>query len=95
MKRWKYEEVKNFIENNSSCKLLSKEYKNIDTKLKFKCSCGNEFETTFDKFKSRNKRQCNECGKKILANKQKLSYEEVKQFIEVDSNSGCKLLSKE
>lgn len=95
MKRWKYEEVKNFIENNSSCKLLSKEYKNIDTKLKFKCSCGNEFETSFDKFKSRNKRQCNECGKKILANKQKLSYEEVKQFIEVDSNSGCKLLSKE
>ena len=95
MKRWKYEEVKNFIEENSKCKLLSEEYKNVDTKLKLKCSCGNEFETTFDKFKSRNKRQCNECSKKILANKKKLSYEEVKQFIEVDSNSGCKLLSKE
>lgn len=95
MKRWKYEEVKNFIEENSKCKLLSNEYINIDAKLKLKCGCGNEFETTFDKFKSRNKRQCNDCSKKILANKNKLSYEEVKQFIEVESNSGCKLLSKE
>lgn len=95
MKRWKYEEVKNFIEENSKCKLLSNEYINIDAKLKLKCGCGNEFETTFDKFKSRNKRQCNDCSKKILANKNKLSYEEVKRFIEVESNSGCKLLSKE
>ena len=95
MKRWKYEEVKKFIEENSNCKLLSKEYKNIDTKLKFKCECGKSIETTFDKFKSRNKRQCNECSKKILSNKKRLTYEEVKHFIEIDSNSGCKLLSKE
>ena len=95
MKRWKYEEVKSFIETNSKCKLISIEYKNIDSKLKIQCECGEIFKTTFDKFKSRNKRQCNECGKKILSNKNKLSYKDVKHFIEIDSNSGCKLLSKE
>lgn len=95
MKRWNYEDVKKFVENNSKCTLLSTEYKSIDAKLSFKCECGNIFETTFDKFKSRNKRQCNECGKMILSNKRKLSCEEVKNFIEKESNSGCKLLSTE
>ena len=95
MKRWKYEDVKNFVEENSKCKLLSKEYINIDSKLKFQCECGNTFETTFYKFKTRNKRQCNECSRKKVSNNMKLSYEEVKKFIEVDSNSGCRLLSKE
>lgn len=95
MKRWKYEDVKLFIEKNSNSILLSKEYKNIDSKLLFKCKCGNEFETTFDKFKSRNKRQCNICSRNNVANRKKLPYEEVKKFIEIDSNSGCELLSKE
>lgn len=90
MKRWKYEEVKKFIEENSNCKLLSKEYKNIDTKLKFKCECGKSFETTFDKFKSRNKRQCPACGIKITASKRRLDNEYVKKYIE---QFGCKLLS--
>ena len=29
--------------------------------LLFECECGNEFTTTFNKFKMRYKRQCNEC----------------------------------
>lgn len=94
-KRLGYDEVKKFVEENSDCKLLSIEYKNIDSKLKFKCVCGSEFETTFYKFKSRNKRSCNKCGRHRLAESKKLPYEQVKQFIEVESNSNCKLLSKE
>lgn len=68
-----YEYVKNFIEveSKSGCKLLSTEYKNASTKIKLKCLCGNKFETTFAKFKDRNKRQCNKCG--IELKKQNLS----------------------
>lgn len=93
MKRHSIETITKFVNENSDCKLISKEYKNVDSKLEFECKCGNHFETTFYKFSKRNKRQCNSCGYKDLANKNKLSYEEVKQFIEVDSNSGCTLLS--
>ena len=93
--KWNIEKVNNFVEENSNCKLLSKEYETVDSKMKFLCECGNEFETTFYKFRSRNKRQCNSCGRLILSEKQKLTYEEVKKFIEEDSQSGCKLLSKE
>ncbi len=85
--------VKQYVEENSDCELLSKEYKNIDKKLTFKCSCGNEFQTSFYKFKSRNKRQCNECGRKKIAKSKKTSFEEVKNFIEIESGSGCQLLS--
>lgn len=65
-RRWIYEEVKHYIEveSGSDCKLLSKEYINYDTKMGFKCKCGNEFEISYDKFLHQNKRQCNECGSK-------------------------------
>lgn len=94
VRRLNIEYVKEFVKENSNCFLLSDEYINVDTKMRFKCACGSEFETSFYKFNKRNKRQCNECGKYKAANAQKLSYEEVKEFIEVDSNSGCKLLSE-
>ena len=95
MKRWNIATVNEYVNNNSDCKLLSTEYINIDEKLLFECSCGNQFTTSFDKFKGRNKRQCNECSRRIMSEKRKLSYREVKQFIEVDSRSGCQLISKE
>lgn len=91
--KWNYEKVQQFVHENSNCELLSKEYKNVDTIMNFKCECGNEFTTTFYKFRSRNKRQCNGCGNKLISKSQKLSYQDVKKFIENDSNSGCKLLS--
>ena len=96
MARFKYEDAKYFteIESNSGCKLLSKEYKDIHSKMVFECKCGREFETSFTKFKHRNKRQCNECGRKNSQKKNFLKYEDVKYFIEVESKSGCKLISK-
>ena len=47
MKRLTFEYVKEWVENNSECILLSTEYKNAKTKLKFKCKCGKEFERTW------------------------------------------------
>lgn len=96
-RKFTYKEIKDYIEiqSNSGCKLLSTEYRGTHEKMIFKCKCGNNFETTFDKFKSRNKRQCNNCGKQKRIQKKKLPYDEVKNFIETESNSGCKLLSEE
>lgn len=96
-KRYTYAEVKHFIEveSESRCKLLSNEYKNVKTYMLFKCECGIDFKTTFEQFKDRNKRQCNNCGMQTTWNKLRLSYEEVKKFIEVISKSNCKLLSTE
>lgn len=78
-----YKKVKNFIEveSNSGCKLLSKEYINNSTKMLFKCSCGNIFQTSFSKFKDRNKRQCNQCSNKNRANKLKKTKEELEREI--------------
>ena len=93
MRRFTYQEVVNFVNENSNCELLEKEYKNQTTKMSFKCECGETFITTFEKFRTRGKRQCNNCGRKILTEKNKLSYKEVKKYIE--ENSNCKLLSKD
>lgn len=96
IKKLTYKEVKYFIEteSNSGCKLLSKKYKNSTERLLLKCKCGNDFKTTFDQFKHQSKRQCNDCGFKINAQKRSISYDKVKSFIEIESSSGCKLLSK-
>lgn len=59
------------------------------------CNCKKEiFRVNFNVFSSKNKKQCNKCSK---LNKQSraYTYEYVKNFIEVKSNSGCKLLSTE
>ena len=58
-----FEEVLKFIEDNNCLLITQKnEYKNSQTILKIKCSCGNIFETRFVLFKHENKRQCNICG---------------------------------
>lgn len=79
-----YEYVKKFVDENSECKLLSYEYFRSSYKLKFKCKCGEVFETTFDKFKGSNKRMCNKCSMKIKHKKQSLGFDFVKKYIEKD-----------
>lgn len=61
--KYKYEQVKEFIEitSESGCKLLSLSYSNCKNQLLFKCPCGNNFTTTFDNFKNSNKRTCDIC----------------------------------
>lgn len=92
MKYWTYEQVKYFVENESACKLLSTEYKNNRTKMLFLCKCGKKFSTSFEKFKHRNKRQCNGCGKKVKINNRKLPYIYIKNTI---NNFGYELLDSE
>ena len=59
-----YDEVKKVIEiySGSGCKLLSKEYVNIHEKLSILCKCGKTFQTSFSKFKFKNKIMCNDCS---------------------------------
>ena len=81
MRKLTYEQIKSFTEGEegNGCKLLTteenfkKEYKGNQTKLLFKCSCGNEFEKSYLKFKNHKQRQCKECGRRNGANKKKTS----------------------
>ena len=95
--KWSFDMVKEFIEGEegNGCKLLSTEFKSCKTKLQIRCACGEIFEASFDKFRSRDKRQCNKCGDNIIKGKQKTPYQEVKEFIEGEEGNGCKLLSTE
>jgi len=95
--RFNYIDVKYFIEveSSSNCKLLSKDYINNNSLLLIQCGCGNIFKTSFAKFKDRNKRQCNDCGNKASGLAHKIPYHEIKNFIEVKSQSGCLLKTSE
>ena len=73
------------------CELLS-EYKGMGEKHLFRCSCGNEFETTFAKFQNRNKRQCNKCGRKRANDLTRLDIGFVREQI---ASLGAKCLSDE
>lgn len=90
--RLQYDDVRLFIENNSSCKLLSNKYLNDSSKLELLCECGTKFFTTYDSFKRNGKRVCDKCARANPHNK--YTYEYVKNFIEIESESGCKLESK-
>jgi hypothetical protein len=75
-RKFSYGEIKSFIETNSNCKLLSKAYENYNSKITLLCECGNEFITTFASFKTRNKKQCNECGHKLRIKHQTKTHED-------------------
>jgi len=65
MGKYKYEEVKNYIEieSKSNCKLLSQSYKDCRSPLLLHCQCGIEFITSFNNFKHKHKHCCNKCAK--------------------------------
>lgn len=60
-KRWTIGEIKEFVENNSDSKLLSKQYRGFSQRLQFECACGNNFEKTFTKFKNKHQHKCDVC----------------------------------
>ena len=49
------------LEHETEC--LEEEYKNSYTKMKFKCKCGNMYETTWSNIKRNNQWQCSKCSK--------------------------------
>lgn len=91
--RWTYEEIVNYIEeHNPGCKLLTKkeEYKNTNEKILISCSnCGEPFTTTFNDILHEDRHLCIKCSKDLNANNYRLTYDEVKEYIE---SQGYKLL---
>jgi len=93
VKKFTYEYVKNYIEveSGSGCILLSENYINSMTKLKVKCKCGNIYNVTWNSFRN-NSHRCRKCNNKRGFHH--YDYDYVKKYIEIDSESGCKLISK-
>jgi len=89
--KWDYESMKEYIEitSNSGYKYLSKEY-NPKEKLHLLCDKGHECFIKLGNFMPPLSRRCPICNGGV-----RLSYEKVKNDIEVESNSGYKLLSLE
>lgn len=88
-KKHTYEHVKNYIESVEKYKLLSEEYSECMSKLKLQCLNGHIFWMNFNNFK--NGQRCPECSNKNKGNYHKLTYEQIKCYIE---KQGYKLLSK-
>lgn len=98
-KRATYEDVVKFLEENDvnhDCTLLSKTYINSSTPLLFKCNiCNNTFNRDFSHLK-RGRFKCNDCAQTQKPSANRLSYNDVVQFIkENDINNECTLLSTE
>lgn len=86
MKKLTIEDIREYVEENSSCKLISTEYLGNSKHLEFVCNCGEVFKTSFSQFKQRNKRQCNKCSAKSRAEKKSYTYEQIKRMVEEDTN---------
>lgn len=87
-----YAEVKEFVKNNSDCELLSEAYEGTFEPMKFRCSCGKEFETSWHKFRSQGRRSCVECALKKRSDQRRKSMDEVKTSI---AALGCEYVSGE
>lgn len=92
--RFSIAEIQEFVKENSECELLSKSYKNTKENLEFRCSCGKDFETSFEKFKFRHKRQCEQCGIKIRASKLRKSHDDFEKQVKESSNNKYEVLTK-
>lgn len=97
---WKYHEVVKFVQENSNCQLLEKDYKTLHTKMQFKCGCGEIFDATFREFRDRMKRRCCNCSNKRssfeehivnILNKYKIKFKEQYKY---DNCIGIKGVNK-
>lgn len=88
-KKLTYEEVKSVFEQNS-CKLISTEYKNNTTKLRFLCRCGEESEATYHTFQYA--KGCKKCGFRKISKTKKRKIDDISRIY---SEQGCTLLEEE
>lgn len=103
MSKQKYtiEDVHSFLLENDikhECDLLSTEYINTKTKLKFHCNiCGENFERNFETLKTSVNYCCGKCSKKKNGGaRTQGSIQKVKQFLkDNDIENQCTLLSTE
>jgi hypothetical protein len=91
-----YKEIKSYIASHGDKLITSrKEYNNTSTSLEILCQCGKLYHTTFIFYKYNEIIHCNDCRKYKYRKIHLLSYEEIKQFVEIDSESNCKLSTLE
>lgn len=96
--RKQYIEIRDYIngKEGNGCKLLTTEdeYKDTKTKLSIQCPvCGEPYETDWFTYIYKSNKMCNSCSKKVGGKKRRKTIEEMRNFIEVESDSGCKLIS--
>lgn len=76
-KKLTYEEVKQWVDENTECELLSTDYVNCDSKLTFRCYCGEIFARSLYHFKNRGQVTCRSCSNKKLSYLNRMSFPEV------------------
>ncbi len=82
--------VKQYFEDHD-CELFEKEYINSMTKMRYRCSCGNDkAKITFTNFRAGHR--CKKCGIKKVIEKTKFTFKEVKRYFE---EHDCELLETE
>jgi hypothetical protein len=107
LKRLIYQDIISYINNpetGNGCEVITtkEEFeeaaktakKPSQIKLNIKCACGKPFTAYYTQFKVNGKKQCNECGYKILGEKlTKNGYEVVEEYINGENGEGCILLT--
>lgn len=61
-KKWDIETIREFVEAETDCTLVSTEYIKYAEPLEFVCGCGIKFNKTWAKFHSTGQRRCNKCA---------------------------------
>lgn len=74
-----YAEIREFVKNNSDCELLSGTYVGTFEPLRFRCSCGAEFEASWHQFYSQGKRRCASCSVALRAAKRRKPLSKVQE----------------
>lgn len=88
-KKYTFDQVQKIFANNN-CELLENTYINSKQHLRYRCECNRISKISLNSFLHKGSR-CKQCGYKKNKEKQKLSYEYVKQFF---TDKKCQLLSK-
>ena len=86
------EQIRQRTHKISDCELLSTEYKGNRLPLRFRCSCGAEFERTWNDFQDRGRTRCNTCAKERQYAEKRLTNEQVEQRL---AELGCEWVSGE
>ena len=79
--KYKIEDVKAYIENNSNAKLISSEYVGCFSHLIIECECGEKYPCSFAHVKQQAKIQCPKCSSKEISDKNRLSFKDIENKI--------------
>lgn len=103
MKKLNLDDVKKYLEDiNCKSELLSDNYLNAKSNLKFKCECGKLFERSYDSIKRSNKVKCASCSQKnkIMSKESRMKTAQARQkpleyVLEiVEGHMSCKYIDR-